>query len=148
VEDEGFEKIRGLEWVIGVEKGYPEDHGGIGEVGEQKEKNAIENVEVVFLWLHFLLKLELNRFFGQILIFSMGRKWMWVMIIDEIKIQVLDNYKGRLWRNTSMQIFLQWRLYLNTSKQVSTKETTLKNVYKYSKKIFFFWNGVSTVNRG
>ena len=60
------------------------------------------------------------------------------MIIDEIKIQVLDNYKGRLWRNTSVQIFLQWRLYLNTSKQVSTKETTLKNVYKYSKKIFFF----------
>jgi len=72
------------------------------------------------------------------------------MIIDEIKIQVLDNYKGRLWRNTSMQIFLQWRLYLNTSKQVSTKETTLKNVYKYSKKIFFFlkWSEYSKQRLG
>ena len=67
-----------------------------GGVGGQEEKNVIESMEVVFLWLHFLLKLELDRFFGQILIFSMGKKWIWVMIIDEVKIQVLDNYKRGL----------------------------------------------------
>jgi len=27
----------------------------------------------------------------------------------------------------------------NTSKQVSTKETALRNVYKYSRKFFFFF---------
>lgn len=46
------------------------------EVGGQEEKNVIESIEVVFLWLHFLLKLELDRFFRQFLIFSMGRKWI------------------------------------------------------------------------
>jgi len=53
--------------------------------------------------------------------------------------------------NTSTQI-LQWRLLFeykyqmatetaerNTSKQVSAKETALRNVYKYSRKDFFFF---------
>jgi len=57
----------------------------------------------------------------------------------------------KLWRNTSIQI-LQRRLLFeykyqmametveqNTSKQVSAKETILRNVYKYSRKVFFFF---------
>jgi len=35
----------------------------------------------------------------------------------------------------------------NTSKQVSAKETVLRNVYKYSRKFFFFfWSGVNAEN--
>jgi len=66
------------------------------------------------------------------------------MTIEEARIQVFDYCKGKLRRNTSMQV-LQRRLLLkykyqivmetaewNTSKQISAKETALRNVYKYS----------------
>ena len=44
-----------------------------------------------------------------------------MIIIDEARIQVLDNCKGELWRNTSVRVFLQRRLLLNTSIRLQWK---------------------------
>jgi len=80
------------------------------------------------------------------------------MTIEKARIQVFDYHKGKLHRNTSARI-LQWKLLLkykyqiametveqNTSKQISAKETALRNVYKYSLllllSIFFLKNRV------
>jgi len=78
------------------------------------------------------------------------------MINNEAKLQLLDDCKRRLqsriqvYEFSTMKTASEYKYQVametaerNTSKQVSTKKTTLQNVYKYLKKIFFF-NSVST----
>ena len=60
--------------------------------------------------------------------------------IGQLQERTIEEYK---YTNFFATETIKW----NTSKQVSTKETTLWNVCKYSKKNFF-WNKVSIANRG
>ena len=72
------------------------------------------------------------------------------MIIDEARIQVLDDRKRNCREVQVLKLCngdcLKYKYQIatetaerNTSKQVSAKETALRNVYKYSRIISFFF---------
>ena len=90
-----------------------------GEVRGQEEENRMEGIKEKSSNFSPVMYSVSTRtlqfsFLINIIVFSVGRKWMRVMINDEARIQVLDDCKKGLQRNTSVQI-LQQRLLLNTS---------------------------------
>ena len=146
-----------LERIAGIRSKTPEDDLISWLASRGKEIETVERIDkkkekvfygCIFCWYwSFVILFFLNIIFFCFL--SMGKKWMWVITIEEARIQVFDYRKGKLWRNTYAWI-LQQRLLLkykyqiatktmeqNTSKQISVKEAALRSVYKYSLLLLF-----------
>ena len=77
------------EWIL-----WPKSKRELTKVQGSKEKRKQKEV-VTFLWSHTLSELRsCNLFLFDKHCFSCGRKWMWVMINNEARIQVIDDHKG------------------------------------------------------